>query len=40
MGVVVEKAFQGGHDWLVNHGYHLEALASIKEFADGQVIFN
>ncbi|MDA3796813.1 xanthine phosphoribosyltransferase [Lactobacillus delbrueckii] len=40
VGVVVEKAFQGGHDWLVNHGYHLEALASIQEFADGQVIFN
>ena len=40
VGVVVEKAFQGGHDWLVNHGYHLEALASITEFTDGQVIFN
>ena len=38
VGVVVEKAFQGGHDWLVNHGYHLEALASIKEFATGKLL--
>ncbi len=40
VGVVVEKAFQGGHDWLLDHGYRLEALASIKEFKDGKVIFN
>lgn len=40
VGVVVEKAFQGGHDWLLDHGYRLEALASIKEFKDGKVVFN
>lgn len=39
VGVVIEKAFQGGHDWLVKHGYRLEALASIKSFENNQVHF-
>ncbi|MFR0614015.1 xanthine phosphoribosyltransferase [Lactobacillus porci] len=39
VGVVVEKAFQGGHDWLLDHGYRLEALASVKSLKDGKVEF-
>lgn len=39
VGVVVEKVFQGGHDWVIDHGYKLEALASISSFENNQVHF-
>ena len=39
IGVVVAKAFQGGSDWVKDHGYHLESLANIDNFDDGIVHF-
>lgn len=39
VGVVVAKAFQGGSDWVKNHGYRLESLADIDNFDDGIVHF-
>ena len=39
VGIVVAKTFQGGSDWLKEHGYHLEALAEIASLANNQVHF-
>lgn len=39
VGAVVAKTFQGGSDWVKQHGLHFEALASIDSFKDGQVHF-
>lgn len=39
VGVVVAKAFQGGSDWVKEHGYRLESLADIDNFDDGTVHF-
>ena len=37
VGIVVAKTFQGGSDWLKEHGYRLEALAEIASLANNQV---
>ena len=39
VGVVVAKEFQGGSDWVKEHGYRLEALARIANFENNQVHF-
>ena len=39
IGIVVAKTFQGGSDWLKEHGYRLEALAEIDSLANNQVHF-
>ena len=39
VGIVVAKTFQGGSEWLKNHGYRLEALAEIASLANNQVHF-
>ena len=39
VGIVVAKTFQGGSDWLKEHGYRLEALAEIASLANNQVRF-
>lgn len=39
IGIAIEKAFQPGHQRLLEKGYHLEALASIASLDDGQVRF-
>lgn len=39
VGAVVAKTFQGGSDWIKDHGYRFEALANIDSFKDGQVHF-
>ena len=39
IGAVVAKTFQGGSDWIKDHGYRFEALANIDSFKDGQVHF-
>lgn len=39
VGIVVAKTFQGGSDWLKEHGYRLEALAKIASLANNQVHF-
>ena len=39
VGIVVAKTFQGGSEWIKNHGYHLEALAEINSLANNQVHF-
>ena len=40
VGIVVAKTFQGGSEWIKNHGYHLEALAEIDSLANNQVHFS
>ena len=39
VGIVVAKTFQGGSDWIKEHGYRLEALAEIDSLANNQVHF-
>ena len=39
VGVVVAKEFQGGSDWVKEHGYRFEALARIANFENNQVHF-
>lgn len=39
VGVIVAKTFQGGSEWIKDHGYHFEALAKIDSLANGQVHF-
>ena len=39
VGIVVAKTFQGGSEWIKNHGYQLEALAEIASLANNQVHF-
>ena len=39
VGIVVAKTFQGGSDWLKEHGYRLEAFAKIASLANNQVHF-
>ncbi|WP_127345539.1 xanthine phosphoribosyltransferase [Lactobacillus amylolyticus] len=39
IGAVVAKTFQGGSDWIKDHGYRFEALANIDSFKDGRVHF-
>ena len=38
-GIVIEKAFQPGHQRLLDKGYRLEALASVASLADGKIRF-
>ena len=38
-GIVVEKSFQKGADLIKKAGDHLESLARIEAFVDGQVKF-
>ncbi|GAA3633088.1 xanthine phosphoribosyltransferase [Lactobacillus hamsteri] len=35
IGAVVAKTFQGGSEWIQDHGYRFEALANIDSFQDG-----
>ncbi|MBC6341597.1 xanthine phosphoribosyltransferase [Lactobacillus kimbladii] len=39
VGIVVAKTFQGGSEWIKDHGYHLEALAEIASLTNSQVRF-
>ena len=39
VGIVVAKTFQGGSEWIKDHGYRLEALAEIDSLANNQVHF-
>ena len=39
IGAVVAKSFQGGSEWIQDHGYHFEALANIDSFENNQVHF-
>ena len=39
VGIVVAKTFQGGSEWIKDHGYRLEALAEIASLANNQVHF-
>ncbi|MDD6350296.1 xanthine phosphoribosyltransferase [Intestinibaculum porci] len=39
VGIVIEKGFQEGHDKIVSQGIHLESLAIIDHFENGQVVF-
>lgn len=39
IGIVVAKVFQGGTDWIKEHGFRLEALAKIDSLANNQVHF-
>ena len=39
IGIAIEKAFQPGHQRLLDKGYHLEALARIASLDDGKIRF-
>ncbi|KID41402.1 xanthine phosphoribosyltransferase [Fructilactobacillus fructivorans] len=39
VGIVIEKSFQPGADWITNHGIHLESLARIASLNDNEVTF-
>jgi len=39
LGVLIEKAFQPGHEKLESQGIHVYAQASIKAFENGKVVF-
>ena len=39
VGIVIEKGFQDGRKRIIDKGYQLESLAIIKEFKEGQIIF-
>jgi xanthine phosphoribosyltransferase len=40
IGIVIEKAFQGGRKTFVDQGYRVESLAKISHFEDGKVYFD
>ncbi|CAM2808436.1 xanthine phosphoribosyltransferase [Fructilactobacillus fructivorans] len=39
VGIVIEKSFQPGADWITNHGIHLESLARIASLNNNEVTF-
>ncbi|MEG0830606.1 MAG: xanthine phosphoribosyltransferase [Anaerovoracaceae bacterium] len=39
VGAVIEKAFQGGGQKLIDAGYRLESLVTIEKIRDGQITF-
>ena len=39
VGILIEKSFQPGHDYIVNKGYDLFSLANITSFKDGKITF-
>lgn len=39
VGIVIEKEFQRGHDYILKQGYDLYSLASITSMKDGKVTF-
>ncbi|MGB4985328.1 MAG: xanthine phosphoribosyltransferase [Erysipelotrichaceae bacterium] len=39
IGIVIEKAFQDGHRRVEKLGYHIESLACIERFEDGEIFF-
>lgn len=39
VGIVIEKAFQKGHQYILDQGYDLYALASIKSISGGKIDF-
>ena len=39
IGILIEKSFQAGHDYIVNKGYDLYSLANIVSFENGVVKF-
>lgn len=40
VGIVIEKAFQKGHQYLIDKGYDFIALASIAGMQNGKIIWN
>lgn len=39
VGILIDKSFQAGHDYIVNKGYDLYSLANIKSFHNGIIEF-
>ncbi|KRN12169.1 xanthine phosphoribosyltransferase [Fructilactobacillus fructivorans] len=39
VGIVIEKSFQPGADWITNHGIHLESLTRIASLNNNEVTF-
>ncbi len=39
VGILIEKSFQAGHDYIINQGYDLYSLANITSFDDGKITF-
>ena len=40
VGILIEKSFQAGHDYIVNKGYDLYSLANIVSFDNGEIKFS
>lgn len=39
VGILIEKSFQSGHDYIVDKGYDFYSLANITSFDDGKITF-
>ena len=39
VGIVIEKSFQKGHEYILRQGYDLYSLAEIKAFDHGKIVF-
>lgn len=39
VGIVIEKAFQAGHQYIIDQGYDLYALASIASMKEGTIVW-
>ena len=39
IGIVIEKSFQPGREFLIDKGYRVESLARVKSLANGTVEF-
>ena len=40
VGILIEKSFQAGHDYIVNKGYDLYSLANIVSLDNGEIKFS
>lgn len=40
VGILIDKSFQKGHEYIVNKGYDLYSLANITSFKDGKIEFS
>ena len=40
VGILIDKTFQEGHNYIVNKGYDLYSLAQIISFEDGVIEFS
>lgn len=39
VGIIIDKTFQSGHEYIINQGYDLLSLAKIRKLEDGDIEF-